>query len=220
MKYLSLMILTVLLFNVSASEISTEEFPYIKPISIERPAFIQSNTFIPKAQDDDKDGVTNKDDKCPNTKLGLSVNTQGCEVDTDEDGVIYAKDECPNTSKDFIVDGVGCPQTAILKVSFASAKAIILPKTFPEIETFAKFLQENKAYQVLIYGYTDNSGSTNHNIELSRHRAKAVMNALIDYGIKLTRLTAIGMGSKNPIADNTTPEGRAKNRRIELELLQ
>ncbi len=248
MKYFFLITSLALVFQINASEINAEEFPHIKPLSVEKLKLSTIDKLLDKDQDgiadandnclntaknvkvnifgckiiidDDMDGVSNKDDACPKTKLGSIVDIQGCELDTDADGVIDRKDECPSTSTDFVVDNVGCPQTAVLKVSFASAQAEILPNTLDKIKEFALFLQENKAYEVIIYGYTDNINKKGNNKQLSRNRAKAVMNALINYGVKLTRLTAIGMGSKNPIADNGTPEGRAKNRRIEVELLQ
>jgi OOP family OmpA-OmpF porin len=89
-----------------------------------------------------------------------------------------------------------------------------------ELEEFANFLQENKGYQAIIYGYTDSIGSAKANKELSQKRANAVMKALGKYKISSVRLTAIGKGEANPIADNTSQEGRAQNRRIEVELLQ
>ena len=170
--------------------------------------------------DDDKDGVSNRNDKCPQTKPNTIVSIDGCQPDKDKDGIVDMNDECPNTSKDFIVDKVGCPQTTVLKIEFARTKYTILPQSLPQIKKFADYLLNNSDYQVIIYGYTDNKGDHSTNQKLSKNRAKAVMNALINRGIKLTRLTAIGMGSKQPIADNTTSEGRAKNRRIEVDLLQ
>ncbi|MDQ7045217.1 MAG: OmpA family protein [Sulfurimonas sp.] len=224
------------------------EFAYIQPISVETET-VSAKTFVEDDDkdsivnkldkclntplntkvdmrgcklylDDDKDGVSNRDDKCPKTRSGVSVNTDGCEPDADADGVIDEKDECPNTSKEFIVDNTGCPQTAVLKIEFASGDYKILAKSNSKIEEFADFLQQNDGYQVIIYGYTDNLGQDTRNNQLSRDRARAVMNALIEHGVNLTRLTAIGLGSKNPVADNATSEGRMKNRRIEVELLQ
>lgn len=70
--------------------------------------------------------------------------------------------------------------------------------------------------KVEIYGYTDNVGSDKVNIKLSQKRAEAVKRFLIKEGVKKDLIKAVGMGSDNPIADNTTEEGRAKNRRIEI----
>ncbi len=239
---------TYLTFSLCASSINTKDYPYIQPVSVETNhkaneglvndsdndgvldsqdncKNTKSNVKVDNVgckllKDDDKDGISNRDDKCPKTKLGVTVNEKGCAPDEDEDGVIDSTDECPDTSKDFVVDSVGCPQTAILKVNFQSAKSTILEESFSKIEEFADFLQENKGYQAIIYGYTDSINTSGNNKQLSQDRANAVMDVLIDYGIKLTRLTAIGMGSKHPIAENDTAEGRAKNRRIEVELLQ
>jgi len=171
-------------------------------------------------EDDDKDGISNRDDKCPNTPEGATVNETGCPPDADKDGVMDSMDECPDTSNDFIVDTVGCPQTAVLKINFKSAQAVVLKDSISKIQEFADFLNENVGYQAIIYGYTDSINTQGNNKKLSQQRANAVMEILINNGVKLTRLTAIGMGSKNPIADNETLEGRAKNRRIEVELLQ
>jgi len=240
------MILSSLLFILNAIE--DDEFRFIKPISVEQVDILSSadledsdNDGVYDAKDncpytkngikvnrlgcklikdDDNDGISNRDDRCPKTNLGIVVDERGCSPDSDEDGIIDSIDECPNTSKDFIVDKLGCPQTVVLKVNFESKKDTILKDSFSNIEKFAEFLKENIGYQAIIYGYTDSIDTDRNNKQLSQNRANAVMEALIDNGVKLTRVTAIGMGSKNPIADNKTPEGRAKNCRIEVDILQ
>lgn len=248
MKYLFLMLSLLIPFTINASEISEDIFPLIKPVSVEK-ADTSSKSYFADSdrdgvsddkdkcqdteygvdvdifgcvllEDSDKDGVSNIDDKCPKSQDGATVNSEGCEPDNDEDGVPDAIDECPDTSSNFIVDNVGCPQTTILNINFESNKYDIDADGMSKIEEFAEFLNDNSGYQAIIYGYTDNQRTTLGNIQLSKHRANAVMNAIIGFGVKLTRLTAIGMGLKNPIADNDTPEGRAKNRRIEAELIQ
>ena len=247
MKYLFLMILSFIIFSLNAREITKKEFPLIQPISLEQADMSSENYFADSDNDgvsDDKDkcpntlggknvdlfgcmilndadndGVADKNDICPNTSREATVNSQGCEPDTDEDGIPDAKDECPDTSRDFIVDIVGCPQASILKVYFEPKEFTLKDDSLSEIEEFANFLLDNEGYQAIVYGHTD-SQDPDSNKQLSQNRANAVMNALIDFGVKLTRLTAIGMSSKKPIADNDTPEGRAKNRRIEVELLQ
>lgn len=248
MKHLALVVFSIITLQLNVLADNQNSFAYIQPVSIEttvgrfHEAFKDtdqdgivdikdkcSNT-LPSTQvdllgckliiDDDKDGVSNRNDKCPNSQAHAVVDTYGCESDDDKDGIVNAIDECPNTTKDFIVDKIGCPQTTVLQVEFQSAKYIILPKSYEALKKFADFLHANPSYQAIIYGYTDNLGDNSTNKKLSKERAKAVMNALIQDGVKLTRLTALGMGSNNPIADNNTNEGRAKNRRIEVDLLQ
>ncbi len=208
MKYIFISISLFLIYSLNADEINKKEFPYILPISVER--FNVATDYQPISKTEDEKETENKENATPET----------IKVDSDKDGIYDNKDECPDTSRDFVVDTRGCPLTTTLKVNFQSSKADILPDSQEEIKRFADFLRKNEEYQVIIYGYTDNSGNEASNKRLSQNRAKAVMRALIDNGIKLIRLTAIGMGSKNPIADNATPEGRTKNRRIEVELIQ
>lgn len=240
MKYgLTLLILSLFTLLSNASEL-TNEFTYIQPIAVEEapvtkaievPAKenvskkVQKTDETPKivkvAQSDkDKDGVSDKDDKCPTTVQGATVDNNGCELDSDEDGIPDSQDKCVGTSKDFVVDGYGCPQTATLKVNFEPGKYNVSKELVNDLQNFASFLKENSGYQVLIYGYTDSIGSAVANKKLSQNRANAVKEALSRYGIKTLRMTAIGKGESNPIADNINKAGRAKNRRIEVELLQ
>jgi len=243
MKYIfTLLILT---FYLNASE-----FAYIQPIAVEEavakkavvPAPLDSDSDGVLDKDDkcpntkngkkvdklgclilndsDKDGVPDKEDECPNTTLGVDVDYRGCILDSDDDGIVDSKDECPNTSKDFVVDGYGCPQTATLKVNFEPNKYNVSDNLISDLENFALFLQNNTGYEVIIYGYTDSIGDETVNKILSQNRANAVKEALTRYGIKRIRLTAIGKGEADPIADNETEEGRAQNRRIEVELIQ
>jgi outer membrane protein OmpA-like peptidoglycan-associated protein len=92
----------------------------------------------------------------------------------------------------------------------------ILPVSYAEIERLMLFLKQNKNIKIKIVGHTDNQGSHAYNIDLSRRRAEALMNALIRKGIAADRLTAEGKGSTQPITTNDTEEGRAKNRRVEI----
>ena len=171
-------------------------------------------------KDSDNDGVPDKDDKCPTTPEGTPVDERGCELDTDEDGIVDSKDQCPGTSKEFEVDGYGCPQTATLSVTFPPNKFNVDEKLISQLENFASFLRNNPGYDVIIYGYTDSIGNDKKNLKLSQRRADAVKEALTRYSISSIRMTAIGKGEADPVADNETKEGRAQNRRIEVELLQ
>lgn len=86
------------------------------------------------------------------------------------------------------------------------------------LQDFVEFLQNNNNVNISIHGYTDNVGGEAYNLRLSTQRAKSVYNALIKYGIDASRLNYKGFGEANPVADNATEEGRAKNRRTEFEI--
>ena len=80
-------------------------------------------------------------------------------------------------------------------------------------------MKENPGLHIQINGHTDNSGKAADNKTLSENRAKAVTNYLISKGIAQGRLTSKGFGDTQPVADNASPEGRAKNRRTELSVV-
>ena len=171
--------------------------------------------------DSDGDGVSDSKDQCPNTPKGHKVNENGCELDSDGDGVFDFRDKCPGTPKGFKVDNDGCPLSATLEVHFPSNGYEISPSLIDDVKVFANFLKENPSYKrVIIRGHTDSSGDEAKNKILSQNRANSVKEALMSYGISEGRLTAIGKGSMHPVADNATPEGRAQNRRIEVELIK
>ncbi|MDR3327775.1 MAG: OmpA family protein [Prevotellaceae bacterium] len=93
------------------------------------------------------------------------------------------------------------------------------PKSEKEISRLTDFLNKNSNVKVMIVGHTDNVGSYVFNKNLSEKRAEAVVNALIDRGILKDRLSSKGMGATQSVAPNDTEEGRAKNRRVESEIL-
>jgi len=103
-----------------------------------------------------------------------------------------------------------------LYINFDSGKAEIKEDSKNIIEDLYTLLKENSGLKISIEGHTDNEGDAIQNLTLSKNRANAVMNALISKGIDKTRLTAKGLGQTKPIADNTTEEGKAKNRRVEI----
>ena len=86
------------------------------------------------------------------------------------------------------------------------------------VRQLAAVLAAHPAWSANVVGHTDDSGSEDTNRELSLRRAEAVRDALVVAGVDATTLTVEGAGSSQPVADNTTPEGRAENRRIELEI--
>ncbi len=87
-----------------------------------------------------------------------------------------------------------------------------------QLDTLVDILNKNQSLQIMIVGHTDNTGREPYNIRLSTSRAEAVGLYLIDKGIEQTRIRFEGRGSSQPIADNTSDEGREKNRRVEIIL--
>ncbi|WP_456323427.1 OmpA family protein [Hydrogenimonas sp.] len=167
--------------------------------------------------DKDGDGVLDTRDKCPNTPAGTIVDNDGCplNIDSDNDGVPNYLDKCPTTPKGFKVDSSGCATSFTMFINFDTDSAKIPSAFYPKIEKLANFLKEHPNSKVILKGYTDNTGTSAYNLRLSLKRAKAVKKALIEKGIDALRISTEGLGENNPIASNDTPEGRAKNRRIE-----
>jgi len=101
-------------------------------------------------------------------------------------------------------------------INFDFDKADIKPESQPIIEQIVKLLKNNPSVNLTVEGHTDNIGTPVYNKQLSEARAKSVVGALTVQGIEAQRLKAAGYGRDKPIADNSTDDGRAKNRRVEL----
>lgn len=104
----------------------------------------------------------------------------------------------------------------VLYINFDFNKSTIRPDGKPIIAQVLKLLKDNPDLKLGINGHTDNVGSQSYNLRLSQQRAAAVVDALVAAGISKSRLSSDGFGSGQPIADNSTEKGRAKNRRVEL----
>lgn len=105
---------------------------------------------------------------------------------------------------------------AVLYINFDIDKSTLKPDGNEAVAEIEKVLKENASLKIAINGYTDNTGNEDHNQQLSSDRANTVMQKLVAAGVDKVRLSSKGYGSQNPIADNTTEEGKAKNRRVEL----
>ena len=101
-------------------------------------------------------------------------------------------------------------------VWFEQGKYVLLKDSYAELDKLASALTRYPALKIRIEGHTDNVGNPELNQSLSLFRAKVVANYLIDKGIDPSRITAKGYGHSRPLADNSTEEGRAKNRRVEF----
>jgi OOP family OmpA-OmpF porin len=140
------------------------------------------------------------------------------EGDEDGDGVVDSKDECPHTPHGYKVDPKGCPVSVTLRLHFPFNSSIIPASDYPEVEKLSRVMKENPPAKAVIVGHTDYTGTDEYNQKLSERRGKALADKLISNGIERNRISSSGKGEKEPIATNMTSEGRAKNRRIEVEL--
>ena len=109
---------------------------------------------------------------------------------------------------------------ALRGIQFETAKADIKPISFPILNNIVTIMRENPEYQLEIIGHTDNVAGVEYNQDLSERRANSVRMYLMDRGIDKNRLTAVGKGLTQPIATNSTAEGRQLNRRVEFVVTQ
>ncbi|MEK6806108.1 MAG: OmpA family protein [Pseudomonadota bacterium] len=184
-----------------------------------------------KLADADNDGVPDSFDQCPNTPAGTVVDEKGCPlpppapkiVDSDSDGVLDNADQCANTPREYQVDEVGCVKVATLvleNVAFATGSAKLTGAGITALNSVADSLKAHPSLIVEVGGHTDSTGGAPFNIKLSQKRANAVRDHLISQGVAAARLTAEGYGLTQPVADNKTDEGRARNRRVEFKILK
>ena len=179
-------------------------------------------------KDSDGDGFLDSKDTCPAV---AGVDPDGCPPpDKDADGVIDRDDKCldiPETRNNY-QDADGCPDelpkevqkfTGVIQgIFFDVDKDSIKPKSKPTLDAAIKVLKDFPDVKVEVSGHTDSDGDRQHNVDLSLRRADAVKKYLVDNGIDTARISTRGAGPDQPIADNTTKDGKAKNRRIEFKL--
>jgi outer membrane protein OmpA-like peptidoglycan-associated protein len=103
-----------------------------------------------------------------------------------------------------------------LYILFDTGKATIKPESGPIITQVVAMMKEAPSLTISVEGHTDSTGTAQANRVLSMDRARAVVAALVQQGVAATRLSAVGHGQDKPVAADTTEEGRAKNRRVEL----
>jgi OOP family OmpA-OmpF porin len=156
--------------------------------------------------------------------------------DEDDDGVFDRRDRCPDTPANTPVEHHGCPlpqYPASVKpvevvepevitlpgdVLFAFNKSDLSPAAQSQLDSLMFKLQLADVVSIKVIGHTDSVGSDEYNQALSERRASSVAAYLLSQGIAPSKLTSEGKGESQPVADNETDEGRAKNRRVELHI--
>lgn len=182
--------------------------------------------------DSDGDGIANDVDRCPNTSGQASHydSRHGCPLDQDGDGIADGVDACPNSSGASSPDPKenGCPASVrilgeqiVLRdtVQFTTGSAD-LSNDNPVLGQLVTLLQEHpEIARVAVDGHTDDVGGDQHNLDLARRRGFTIVRWLIDHGIDERRLEVRAFGARRPLVSDTSPEGRAINRRVEFHIL-
>jgi len=168
--------------------------------------------------DRDGDAVADIDDACPDVK-GLPQ-FKGC-PDTDGDGIADNLDKCPDVFG--VVANDGCPENlkgAIYEkiVYFDSDASIVLAKNIIDLNEVAAYMNENPDAVISVAGHADWKESDEYNLRLSERRADYVIKYLKKKGMKTEKIEKSFFGKTKPIADNNTDEGRAMNRRVEIQI--
>ncbi|WP_367390717.1 DUF6089 family protein [Lewinella sp. LCG006] len=174
--------------------------------------------------DKDHDGVPDDEDQCP--ELAGSIATKGC-PDSDGDGMIDAEDKCPLLAG--TKDHGGCPEVseaiketlAVVTeaVQFETGSNQLKGSSQEKLDELVAILMAHPYYHLTISGHTDSQGKAADNLKLSQARAQACFEYLQSAGVNAERMAHEGFGESQPIASNTTKEGRRKNRRVAFELV-
>lgn len=182
------------------------------------------------AEDSDLDGVADNEDKCPKSKMGEVVDRKGCTViaDEDSDGVEDSYDRCPNTPFGTPTDSKGCPvkvnrpkplRTITLKgVLFDFNHDTLKANAEKSLSKVVAEIHKMRYRSLIVEGHTDERGSLAYNRGLSLRRAQRVKQFLVKNGFSRDVIKAEGYGEQKPVASNSNPSGRAKNRRVEIKV--
>jgi OOP family OmpA-OmpF porin len=161
--------------------------------------------------DADGDGVSDYFDKCPGTTAGNKVDGGGCDL---------PKDTTPRQIINKVTiteDDRRLVKEAIQDLEFEFGKASIKATSYPSLNRVAEMLR-TKGFSLKLGGHTDNVGSAEKNMSLSKDRAESVKQYLVSQGANPSKIEAVGYGFSQPIASNKTAAGRQKNRRVEFTL--
>jgi len=170
--------------------------------------------------DRDGDGIADNEDACPDIKGQIQF--AGCQ-DTDGDGISDNKDNCPEIAG--VAANNGCPETLkepeiLLQktIFFDSDKSVVLNKSIPDLNEIVSFIHANPDVTISVTGYADERESDVYNLRLSEKRSDFVISYLTKKGINTSKIEKLFFGKNDPVADNSTPEGRALNRRVEIKI--
>ena len=190
-------------------------------------------------RDNDRDGIRDEDDDCPEIPEDEDgfEDVDGCpDEDNDRDKILDEDDECPDEPENYNghEDEDGCPDDDIVVIDEVKQEIVILQKVFfdfneatirPEshkvLDAVAHILDANPHVErVEVQGHTDARGTVEYNRQLSQDRADSVRSYLIRKGVAEERLTAMGYGKSQPIAEGDTDEAHDQNRRVQFVIVE
>ncbi|MES2265309.1 MAG: OmpA family protein [Bacteroidota bacterium] len=156
------------------------------------------NAVTDLKKDSDGDGVSDQFDKCPNTPAGSVVDGSGCVI-------VFPKADSTTTTA-----------AAYSNIQFEFDSSVLRTSSYPVLDATSADLRSS-GKTVEIDGYASSEGTAAHNLSLSRDRANSVKTYLVNSGVAASKLKVKGYGETNPIADNSTEEGRVANRRVSFK---
>lgn len=154
------------------------------------------------SKDSDGDGVSDKFDKCPGTPAGTAVDGSGCPI------------KFPEQPTQTINNATNSAYYSPIQFEFDSS--VLKTSSYSTLDKLAKELRDNKS-SVKLDGYASAEGNEAYNVNLSKDRANAVKQYLVNAGVSASSVSANGYGEANPVASNATEEGRVQNRRVEIK---
>jgi outer membrane protein OmpA-like peptidoglycan-associated protein len=176
--------------------------------------------------DSDSDGVLDGLDRCPRTAVGATVNAAGCAAGQQgrpaptppaDTSAARPPQPQPRAQTQPSSQAMTGRQPMVLEgVTFSSRSARLQTAAYVELDSIAKILVANPNLRVEVGGHTDEGGSPADNMHLSNLRAEAVRNYLVAKGVPFQQVVARGYGDSMPRTPDTTPRGRAANRRVEI----
>jgi outer membrane protein OmpA-like peptidoglycan-associated protein len=142
-------------------------------------------------------------------------------ADSDGDGVPDDVDKCPDSPADKPVDADGCTIVSVVlkNVQFESNSSELTAGSSESLDKVVNAMNEYDQLRIEIQAHTDSMGEASYNLSLSEKRANSVRDYLVAKGVAANRMEVKGLGETQPIADNSTRDGRATNRRVELKVI-
>ena len=180
---------------------------YIIPVLVLFATLVSSQSIYKKVKNATNSGITVGSTILENDRpKGFIIKRAGEYIDLNNNSMFYGDEKEEKRAKML--------QLIKLNIKFDFDKYYVKPEYLPHLKEVAIFLNKNRNYKVIVDGHTDSKGDKEYNLKLSKKRSNAVAEKLIKLGVDKNKIVANGFGESNPIAVNTTKNGRAKNRRV------